>query len=129
MPNRQSLRHSRLDYSSNGWYFLTICTYQMKCLFGTIKNDAMELNESGRIVSEEWLRTAQVRKNVLLDEFVVMPNHFHGILGIQNDESELPESKSKTLESGSLGAIIGQFKSVVTKRISKGRPTGSPVLI
>ena len=129
MTNRQSLRSSSFDYSSNGWYFVTVCTDQKKCLFGNIRNDTVELNEAGMIVSEEWHRTAQIRKNVQLDSYVVMPNHFHGIIGIQNEEAEPIDATSRTLESGSLGAIIGQFKSIVTKRISRGRPTGSPLRV
>lgn len=84
------------------------------------------LNEMGKVVHEEWLKTKTVRQNVDLDKFIVMPNHLHGILVIKNvnvgaTRRVAPTKKhsSHSLQSGSLGAIIGQFKSVATKKINK----------
>ncbi|MFZ1826834.1 MAG: transposase [Chitinophagales bacterium] len=83
--HRKSIRLKGYDYSQEGLYFITICTYKRKCLFGEIiknaDNDAeMILNEYGIIAHDEWLKTTEIRPNVELCEFVVMPNHFHGII-------------------------------------------------
>lgn len=61
-----------------------MCTYDQQNLFGEIVNDKMELNEYGEIVHDEWQRTGQIRNEILLDEFIVMPNHFHGIIFINH---------------------------------------------
>jgi REP element-mobilizing transposase RayT len=76
------------DYSQAGLYFITICCYKRECLFGDVVNGEMVLNEFGTIASNEWLNTPNIRKNVELDVFVIMPNHFHGII-ILNGRGEL----------------------------------------
>ena len=79
-PNRRSIRLPEYDYRSPGVYFVTTCTADRRCLFGTVENGRMQLNDSGRIVAEEWQRTETVRDRVVLDTFVVMPNHTHGVI-------------------------------------------------
>ena len=80
--HRRSVRLKRYDYSKPGWYFITICTYKKDRIFGEIVNNRILLNDIGRLVKDEWIRTTQIRKNVSLDEFVIMPNHMHGIIVI-----------------------------------------------
>ena len=58
---------------------MTICTHNKECLFGDVVNGNLALNDFGRMVDSEWLKTAEIRKNVILDGYVIMPNHFHGI--------------------------------------------------
>lgn len=78
-----SIRAFRVfNYSRPGAYFITICTHDRGCLFGEVVDGVMESNVYGRIVADEWYRTATVRSNVVLDAFVVMPNHIHGIIVI-----------------------------------------------
>ena len=89
----------------------------------------MLLNDLGKIIEEEWLKTKEIRTNVDLDYYVIMPNHFHGILLIKDvetsrwDVSQIKETDhrlvSTYLKPDSLSAIVGQFKSVCTKRIRK----------
>ena len=81
---RRSIRLKGYDYTQSGAYFVTICTYDRRCLFGRIVDGAMRLNPFGKIVRDEWFKTSQVRQNVVLYpyEFVVMPNHIHGIIRI-----------------------------------------------
>ena len=76
---RSSTRLRGFDYSGEGAYFITLCTHRRKCLFGEIVRDAMVLNDYGRIVEEEWLRTSELRAEAQLDAFVVMRNHIHGV--------------------------------------------------
>jgi REP element-mobilizing transposase RayT len=78
--SRRSIRLLDYDYTTPGAYFVTIGTQNRGCLFGEILDGQLRLNELGRIVSEEWLRTAAIRLSIAIDEFIVMPNHFHGLL-------------------------------------------------
>jgi putative transposase len=80
--HRRSIRLRNYDYSQSGIYFVTLCTYQRQCLFGQISDGKMELNELGEIVQSEWLRSPEIRREIALDEWVVMPNHLHGIVMI-----------------------------------------------
>ena len=82
--HRRSIRLKGYDYSQPGAYFITICTHERECLFGEIVNDEMILNDYGKIVYEEWFLSAKIRNEIELyeNEFVVMPNHIHGIVWI-----------------------------------------------
>jgi REP element-mobilizing transposase RayT len=80
--HRRSIRLREYDYSANGAYFVTICTEGRECLFGEILNATMLMNDAGRMVVESWLKLPDKFPGVELDEFVCMPNHFHGILVI-----------------------------------------------
>ncbi len=145
--HRQSIRLRDFDYAGVGGYFVTLCAWQRECLFGDVADGDVRLNEWGVVVRDEWLRTPRVRPNVMLDEFVVMPNHFHGILVIDDvigvgatrwvahDRRPIPQTRATHRvaptagpPSGSVGAIIGQFKSAVTKRINALRDNaGCPI--
>jgi REP element-mobilizing transposase RayT len=83
-PQRHSIRRPGYDYSQPGAYFITLVTYQRQALLGEIMNGVMILNLLGQIAAEEWFKTSPLRQYVELsaDEFVVMPNHVHGILHI-----------------------------------------------
>jgi REP element-mobilizing transposase RayT len=84
----ESTRLKNWDYSQKGLYYVTICTANRKHFFGTIDNEKMILSIIGNIVEQEWIKTPNIRPdmNLELGEFVVMPNHFHGILFIGNNE-------------------------------------------
>ena len=121
-----STRLSGWDYASPGDYFVTIVTQRRIPYFGEILGGDMRLSPIGKIVAEEWQKTPQIRPNVLLDEWVVMPNHIHGIIVITS-RVETPRRGVSTADRGvstttqwksnTLGTIINQFKSVCTKRI------------
>jgi putative transposase len=78
----ESVRLSQWNYSSPGWYFVTICTWDRGCLFGQITGDVMHLNDVGHVVYDEWCKTGVQRSTIRLDEFIVMPNHVHGVIRI-----------------------------------------------
>ena len=80
----ESRRLAGWDYSADGYYSITICAKNRENIFGEIRNGKMQLNEIGKIMEEEWQQTEKIRRNVKLDAFVVMPNHLHGILVIDN---------------------------------------------
>ncbi|MEP9410249.1 MAG: transposase [Candidatus Brocadia sp.] len=134
--HRHSIRLRDYDYSQSGAYFVTICSWNRKCLFGEIVNGNMLLNEFGQIVKNEWQHTGIIRLNVELDVFVIMPNHMHGILIIVDDNNNrrgvlqyAPTIKSSFKSpSKTIGAIIRGFKSSTTKQINQFRNTpGIPV--
>jgi REP element-mobilizing transposase RayT len=110
--NRYRVPSARLrgwDYGGGGMYSVTICTQHRICHFGEIGEQGLILSPAGEIVAEEWQATTNLRPYVALDAWVVMPNHFHGILFVQ------PPSLSGPRRN--LGAIIGQFKGACTSRI------------
>ena len=82
MPERTNPRHSSFDYRTPAAYFVTICTHNRRCLFGRVRRGRMCLNRYGRIAVGEWTRSEELRDEVVLDVFVVMPNHLHGIVCI-----------------------------------------------
>ena len=78
--HRRSIRLKGYDTPSAGAYFVTICTQNRECLFGQVVDEEIHINEMGAIAQAEWIRTPEIRNNVLIDEFMIMPNHLHGIL-------------------------------------------------
>jgi hypothetical protein len=132
--HRRSIRLKGYDYSQAGLYFITLCCQDRIHLFGKISNGRTVLNHFGQIVKEEWEKTAEIRKNVALHEYTIMPNHFHAILEIlYSKKGELKSgdlgegSKSGELQfaptefkspSQTIGAIIRGFKGATTKRIN-----------
>jgi len=81
--HRRSVRLKGYDYSQNGAYFITICTQNRECLFGKIVNRKMLINDAGKIAYDEWIKTGKMRKNIIIDQFIIMPNHIHGIIIIR----------------------------------------------
>ncbi|MDD2499991.1 MAG: hypothetical protein PHN92_04130 [Geobacter sp.] len=148
--HRRSIRLKGYDYSQAGAYFVTLCAFERECLFGDIFDGEMRLNDFGRIVAAEWMRSAELRAEIEIGEYVVMPNHFHGIVmicepvgayGIRPDcirpdvngeksgeyHSPLPDERFRS-PSKNIGSMVRGFKSAVTKRINIHRDTpGVPV--
>ena len=117
------------DYAGNGAYFVTICTQDKACRFGTVIAGEMQLNALGEIVRDEWLRTAAVWPQVGLDAFIIMPNHLRGIIMIDQPvgahcmrppTSIEPGARSAPLRrpANSLGSIIAGFKGAATRQIN-----------
>jgi REP element-mobilizing transposase RayT len=80
--HRRSIRLTHYDYSLPEAYFVTICAFGKRCVFGSVVGDRMREKACGRIVREQWLDTVRIRPQIELDAFTVMPNHLHGILWI-----------------------------------------------
>ena len=81
-PRRKNIRLQGYDYAAEGAYFVTIVTRDRQPLFGRVVDGEMVLNDFGRIVADEWERSGVIRAEIELDEYVVMPNHFHAIVNI-----------------------------------------------
>ena len=149
MPERTNPRHAAFDYRSFAAYFVTICAHDRRCLFGVIRRGRMALNAHGRIAVAEWERSEAMRDEVVLDAFVVMPNHLHGIVclvppdvddvsprgynldvGPHGDAALQKQSEHPRWKEGrpqrqakSLGSMIAGFKGAVTTRINERRDT------
>ncbi len=137
--HRRSIRLAGCDYGVPGFYFVTICTKNRECLFGEIVDFEMRLNELGDIVKEEWERTPQIRPNIIIDTFVVMPNHCHAIIGLVKQfdavgaycNTPLPPTtrvgpyaaRPFISPTQSIDAIVRGFKGAVTKQINIVRTT------
>ena len=140
--HRRSIRLPNYDYSQPGAYFVTIVTWHRECLFGEVVNGVMKLSKNGEIVQWEWKALPQRFRYIELGAYVVMPNHLHGILIFHEhvgasrlDLTNMCDGKVSSpsmtnngikgsplpLHQGvaSLGAVIAQFKSHVTKRLWK----------
>jgi REP element-mobilizing transposase RayT len=117
LPRRRSIRLPTYDYAQGGAYFVTICSYERRCVFGRVIDGQVQVNEIGAIIEEEWFRSPIFRK-IVLDAFVVMPNHIHGIVFIDSvgatGRSPAPRSG---LRRGSLGSFVGNFKAATTRRV------------
>ncbi len=139
---KNSLRLEGYDYTQPGAYFVTICTWQRECLFGDVVEGLVNLSPLGLIVYEEWMRSNTMRQEIQLhaDEFIIMPNHIHGIVwihppvgadGVRPDglrpngtrPDDLPAEPGGGARRAplrrvakSLGAFAAGFKSSVTRR-------------
>jgi putative transposase len=126
----ESIRLKEYDYSLPGEYFVTICTDEHKCLFGTVIEEDVELSPIGRIVKSCWEEIPKHFHNIELDEFVIMPNHIHGIIIIDDNRRDVqsgemdnnPNGRDVQLnvstrispKRGTLSVVIRTFKAAVT---------------
>ena len=128
-----SARLQTWDYANNGAYFITICTQNREHFFGNIKNGIMQLSEIGKLAAQFWYEIPNHFPMVELGNFVVMPNHVHGILIIDktNDEpfvetrqclvsnietnSIIGSSRFQNQGKNTISSIVGSYKSIVTK--------------
>jgi REP element-mobilizing transposase RayT len=129
LPKRKSIRLQGYDYSQEGCYFVTICTKKREPIFGSIINGVMELSNSGIVVTETWLDLENHNPDIQLGEFVIMPNHVHGIIQIYepvNLELRAGRGPAPTNEKRTpLSEIMRQFKTFSAKRINETRGTPS----
>ena len=107
LPNRKKLRLDGFDYSSENFYFVTICTYNKAKLFG----EPERLNDLGKIAENDLLDIVNHHKGVKIDKYVIMPNHIHEIIVIGCDPA------SGTSKFSSLETVIGLYKSGVSRKI------------
>ena len=117
----ESTRMPFWDYAGNGIYFITLVINYRDCLFGKINNSNMIFSEMGKIVYKEWYRSFNIRKELYLDEFIVMPNHIHAIIILKkqnsnnstiktHDRSNVKHSKFYR-KSKSISSFIAGYKS------------------
>ena len=121
--NRKSIRLKEYDYSRPGEYFITICTYDKKCVFGEVIEEKIKLSPIGEIAKKCWEEIPEYFPKVKLDEYVIMPNHVHGVIIITDGrdlinqiptENNFPLMKNPKL---TLGKIIRHYKARTAKYI------------
>jgi REP element-mobilizing transposase RayT len=138
-PNhhRRSIRLKGYDYSQAGLYFITMNVQHNQCLFGEITDGQISLNAAGQMVSDTWEKLSERFPNIELHEFVVMPNHFHGILEIVgtpvfvgaprvgafacNHDMGATDTKATTrVAPTTVGKMMDAFKSITTVEYIRG---------
>jgi putative transposase len=116
--NRKSIRIKGYDYSQNGAYFVTICTHNKLCLFGQVESGKMVLNALGLLIESIWRQIPSHYRTVLIDEFVVMPNHIHGIIRLQDRREQLGvmnHSPTQMAHDSNVGALLGVINHAPTQ--------------
>jgi REP element-mobilizing transposase RayT len=120
--HRRSIRLKGYDYSRHGVYFVTICVIGRQCLFGEIRDGVMALSASGEIVDREWQASAVIRREIVLDSYVIMPNHLHGLVAIVGVGADGIRPASPAGLTGptpkSLQTMVRGFKSATTRHIN-----------
>jgi len=118
IARRRRIRLPNYDYSSDGLYFVTICTNNRFCLFGQIIDTKMHLSDTGKIADEVW---STMFSFVEEETWIVMPNHLHGIITIDNQAIAASAGKP-------LGRMVGAFKTATTNRANEIRATPGALL-
>jgi REP element-mobilizing transposase RayT len=129
--HRRSLRLRGYDYRQAGAYFVTICTQGRASMLGTIVDASVRLSDVGQVVAESWALIPAWYPHIDPDEWIVMPNHIHGIL-VFTDEARADDGRSahapvSLAPSKPLGRVIGAFKTHSTKRANDLRNTPGDV--
>lgn len=118
---RKTLRLRNFDYSSNGMYFITICTYGKQNIFGSVSNGVMHLSEIGKIAEEEIAKANYKRAEhfIEISKYVIMPNHIHMIIQIFNPDlfHEYQCEAFSAPSAQSISSVVRSYKAAVTKRI------------
>jgi len=134
--HRRSVRLKGYDYSQEGAYYVTIVAQNRACLFGEVVDGEIQLNDAGKMMQAQWEALPQRFSNIELDEFVVMPNHFHGVVvitdkihagavprahpGSEQPQEGQPQGIAPTEHDPGLGEIVGAWKSIVTDEYIRG---------
>lgn len=130
--HRRSIRIKGYDYSREGLYFITICTFNHESLFGHIDNSDMVLAEYGEIANKEWLQTGEIRNKITLNEFVIMPNHMHGIIEISDSirRGTMPRALVSNTQADSIRKHCGAKEKGTWQRAPTeqfGKPTSNTI--
>lgn len=121
--HRRSIRLTGYDYSQCGYYFITVCTRQRRCLFGEIEKGRMIVNDAGQMIGRWWNELKNKYANVEINEYVVMPNHCHGIINIVGTAvgadlrvcpNETVEHAGSTLRGRPIYEMVQWFKTMTT---------------
>ena len=116
---RKQIRLKAWDYSSSGWYFVTICTKDRFNYLGKVIAAEVILSKAGKISERFWREIPNHFQNCELAEFVIMPNHLHGILIINEVDKAYKTNKFAKPNSKSLSMIINQYKGSVKRECNK----------
>lgn len=135
--HRRSIRLKDYDYSRSGAYFVTVCAKERACLFGNLTKGQLQINQPGQMIMRWWSELPRKFSGVEIDEFVIMPNHLHGIIrivGVENngqpgvvgaDRCVCPDINNKDPEAGEhtgspLHRMVQWFKTMTTNEYIRG---------
>ena len=119
LPKRHSIRLPEYDYSSPGVYYVTLYVQERKLLFGEIVDGEMRLNDTGEMVQRLWLRLPNKFPGIQLDEYIVMPNHLHGVVKIVGADPCVRPEPVECLKTP-LPKIIQWLKTMTTNAYIRG---------
>ena len=125
LKHRKSIRLKEYNYSMSGEYFITICTFDHECVFGEIVDNYMQLSPAGTILKQCWEGIPFHFSNVELDDYIIMPNHIHGILMLRERTvgaeyiQPLPQKTFQHVIPNSIPSIVHSFKADVTRSYRK----------
>jgi putative transposase len=126
MHHRKAMRLRGYDYSQQGMYFVTICTHNKQCIFGEIEDGLILYSVAGLIAANCWAKIPEHFPNVVLHDYVIMPNHVHGIIEIEREEDrkisvptafESDYNRFQHMVPKSVSAVVKGFKIGVTKQL------------
>jgi REP element-mobilizing transposase RayT len=125
VQGRKDMRIPGFDYGQPGGYFVTVCAEGRRPIFGEINQQTMVLNDCGEIVKNCWLWLESHYPYVKLDEFCIMPNHFHGIIFISDIPRRGGSRAAPTCldKVKPLGQLVGAFKTTSTRRMNQIKQT------
>lgn len=119
-PKRKPTRLKEYDYSLQGYYFITVCVENFRQVLGKVEDEKMILNTAGKIVEDTWKDIPKHYERCELDEFVVMPNHFHSIIILENVSRDRSQTDPKKVyHKHSLSEIVRAFESFSSREINK----------
>ena len=119
LPQRKNQRLKDFDYSTTGYYFVTICIVRMGIYLGRIFNGEIKLNRNGEIINECWQDLPNHYPNCELDEYIIMPDHFHGIITIESGYTSKVNKNEIVKKLHGLSEIIRGFKTFSSRRINE----------
>ncbi len=121
IPRRRSVRLSGYDYSSAGAYFVSFVVQGRLCLFGEVVDGEMCLNGAGKMVRRVWEGMPERFPYIVMDAYVVMPNHMHGVVFLSQTAAAADASTGETVQDvPTLGDVVRVFKSLTTVEYGKG---------
>jgi putative transposase len=118
-PQRRSIRIKDYDYSQANIYFVTICIHKQIPVLGVVKNEKVALSEIGKIVDSNWQNISAHYSNVTLDDYIIMPDHLHGLIVVQDIYADA--INGGPTKKATLASIVSGFKSGVTRELGKSR--------
>jgi len=117
------------DYSLDGYYFVTICTRGRECLFGEVRDNQMQLSQLGKVIDGFWTKIPDHFTYAQMDEFVVMPNHVHGIIVIDHGRRNGRRNGRKTVRKPKIRHGLSTVPTVISKKHLQPQPKSLSIIV
>ena len=122
MSGRKELRLKHYDYSKRGYYFVTICIKKRAPIFGDVMEGRVKLSEAGKVARRCWEEIPDHFGDMEIDEFIVMPDHVHGLLQIESGDENKKGEDNGARNTQTIPVVIGNYKASVTREINEIKP-------